>query len=173
MIIPMPYKLGDFINSNGLSRQFYGVNFYKWMGTMEYTYFFQAKTKNSSPDFYVSRLQEQPYSFVIPDLLTVDGPIKDKGYPLRSQGHVCGIYYKNNKTYVDFIITGNYYEHIRVQCDNSGKYIPNGDIIFPTGWDTEEKRERAILKSFKFITGDPLVIKDPESRQLTIFDFIS
>ena len=51
--------------------------------------------------------------------------------------------------------------------------IPNGDIIFPTGWDTEEKIERAILKSIKFIQGDPLEIKEPQPKQLSIFDFIS
>ena len=70
-------------------------------------------------------------------------------------------------------MTSNYLAHIKVQCDTTGAYIPNGDIIFPTSWDTEEKREKAILKSFKFITGEPLVIKAKEPEQMNIFDYIT
>jgi hypothetical protein len=35
-----------------------------------------------------------------------------------------------------------------------------------------EKREKAILKSFKFTTDKPLVIKAKEPEQMNIFDFI-
>ena len=59
-----------------------------------------------------------------------------------------------------------------MQCDSKGLYIPGGDIIFPPSWDTEEKQERAILKSYKFIKGEPLVVKEPEPVQLSIFDFM-
>ena len=70
-------------------------------------------------------------------------------------------------------MTDMYLSHIKVQCDGEGKYIPNGDIIFPISWDSEEKQERAILKSMKFIQGKPLVIKEPQPKQLTIFDFMN
>lgn len=54
-----------------------------------------------------------------------------------------------------FIITSNYYEHIRVECDSNGYYIPGGNIIFPPSWDTEERREHAVLKSRRFYTNRP------------------
>ena len=60
-----------------------------------------------------------------------------------------------------------------MQCDDKGNYVPNGDIIFPTGWDTEEKKERSILKSMKFIQGEPLIVKEPQPKQMDIFDFIN
>ena len=83
-----------------------------------------------------------------------------------------GVYYKNGKLYIDFIITSNYLEHIKVQCDKHCAYITGGGIIFPASWDREEKQEKAILKSIKIISGEPLVIKEPEPKQLSIFDFI-
>ena len=61
----------------------------------------------------------------------------------------------DGKLYVTFIITSNYYEHIRVECDSNGYYIPGGNIIFPPSWDTEERREHAVLKSRRFYTNRP------------------
>ena len=81
--------------------------------------------------------------------------------------------YKNGKTYIEFIITSNYLEHIKVQCDENGVFVPGGDIIFPTGWDTEEKKERTVLKSYKFIKQEPLQVRKQEPVQLSIFDFIA
>ena len=91
----------------------------------------------------------------IPDDLLSDAPIKEKGYPLRGAGHVLGVDYHGGKLYVVFIITSNYYEHIRVECDSNGYYVPSGNIIFPPSWDTEERRERAVLKSRRFYTNRP------------------
>ena len=99
-------------------------------------------------------------------------PIKEHGYPLKGSGHVIGICYKDYKTYVEFLITSNYFEHIKVQCDSNGIYVHGGDIIFPTGWDTEEKKDRAILKSFKPVKLESLIIKESEPVQLSLFDFI-
>ena len=80
---------------------------------------------------------------------------------------------QNGKTYIEFIITSNYLEHIKVQCDENGVFVPGGDIIFPTGWDTEEKKERTVLKSYKFIKQEPLQVRKQEPVQLSIFDFIA
>lgn len=58
---------------------------------------------------------------------------------------------RRRKMTLRYIMTNNYLAHIKIQCDTTGAYIPDGDIIFPTSWDTDEKRENAMLKSFKFI----------------------
>lgn len=173
MQIPIPCEFGNYAECNGRQLPFYGVNWFKWTEGMEYTYFFTISDKWHSNDFYTTFDKEQPFEFTIPDKLLIDDFIKAKGYPLKGRGYAYGIYYKKGKTYIDFIMTDMYLSHIKVQCDKKGEYIPNGDIIFPTGWDTEEKIERAILKSIKFIQGDPLEIKEPQPKQLSIFDFIS
>ena len=61
----------------------------------------------------------------------------------------------NSRGCVDVEKTHNYYEHIRVECDSNGYYIPGGNIIFPPSWDTEERREHAVLKSRRFYTNRP------------------
>lgn len=60
-----------------------------------------------------------------------------------------GIYYRDGRTYLDFILTDMFYSHVQVECDEDFKYVSGGNIIFPPSWDTEEKRNRVILKTFK------------------------
>lgn len=140
---------------------------------MEYTYSFSLPNRWHNTRFYTTFETEQPCEFIIPDGLLIDKRIREHGYPLKGSGYACGVCYLNGKTYIDFIITSSYLAHIRVECDKTGNYIPNGDIILPPSWDTEEKRERAILKLCKFIKGEPLMVKTPEPIQLNIFDFIN
>lgn len=49
-----------------------------------------------------------------------------------------------------------YFAHIAVQCDDSGKYVSGGDIIFPLSWDTEEKKNSAVLRDFRFHRDKPV-----------------
>lgn len=173
MKIPIPCEFGERAECNGKILSFNGVTWFQWTEGIEYTYFFETNNKWHSTDFYTTFQKEQENFFEIPDSLLEDTYIRKRGYPLKGRGHAYGICYCNDKTYIEFIITSNYYEHIKVQCDNKGLFVPNGDIIFPTGWDSEEKIERAILKSYKFITGDSLVIKEPEPVQLNLFDYMA
>lgn len=171
MNIPIPCKFGERADCNNKQLPLIGVDWFNWSwGGWEYTYFFSVSDKWHTVDFYNTFEKKQPFEFVIPDNLLSDTSIKDRGYPLKGRGFAGGIRYQNGKTYMDFIITSNYFEHIRVECDQNGMYVPNGDIIFPTGWDTEEKKERAVLK--KIIKGESLKIKEPQPKQLSIFDFI-
>lgn len=174
MIIPLPCKFGEVADCNGRQLPLKGVSWFKWSSGMEYTYFFTKNDKWNESDFYTTFQSEQPEHMEISDNLLKDTFIKDRGYPLKGRGYAAGVCYKDGNTYLEFIITSNYYEHIKVKCDSSGAYVPGGDIIFPTGWDIEEKKERAILKSYKFIKGEPLVVKNPkpEPKQLSLFDFI-
>ena len=172
MRVPIPCKLGDIAECNGRKLKLKGVSWFKWTKGMEYTYFFHVNNKWHDTDFYYTFDDNQPCSFEIPDTLLKDDFIKKHGYPLKGRGYVCGLEYKDGKTYIEFIITSNYLEHIKVQCDENGAFVPGGDIIFPTGWDTEEKKERAVLKSYKSIKKEPLQARKQESVQLSIFDFI-
>lgn len=172
MNIPIPCEFGNYVECKNRQLPLVGVSWFKWSEGMEYTYFFSTSDKWHTVDFYTTFDYVQPFSFTIPDKLLIDDFIKYKEYPLKGRGYANGIYYKNGKTYIDFIMTDRYLAHIKVQCDGEGKYIPNGDIIFPTAWDTEEKQEKVILKSTKFIQGEPLKIKEPQPKQLSIFDFI-
>ena len=100
-----------------------------------------------------SRLNStQPFEFTIPDNLLTDDFIKYKGYPLKGRGYASGVYYSDGKTYIDFLMTDKYFAHIKVQCDENGLFVPGGDIIFPTGWNTDEKKEQVLLKSYKLHT---------------------
>ena len=45
-------------------------------------------------------------------------------------------------------------KHGTIPCFQ-GYYIPGGNIIFPPSWDTEERREHAVLKSRRFYTNRP------------------
>lgn len=170
--IPLPCKFGETADCEGIQLILKGVSWFQWSRGMEYTYFFSRNSKWNNTDFYTTFQNQQPYFFEIPDSLLRDMPIKEHGYPLKGSGHVIGICYKDYKTYVEFLITSNYFEHIKVQCDSNGIYVPGGDIIFPTGWDTEEKKDRAILKSFKPVKREKLIIKESEPVQLSLFDFI-
>lgn len=151
MKIPLPCKFGDIADCNGVKLPLKAVSWFRWSRGMEYTYFFSKNNKFHNTDFYTTFQSNQQYYMEIPDTLLNDIAIKEHGYPLRGKGHAVGIHYQDSKTYMEFLITSNYYEHIKVQCNINGMYVPGGDIIFPTSWDTEEKKEKAILKSFKLI----------------------
>lgn len=149
MRIPMPCAFGSFTDCNGESLQFNGVGWYQWQKGMEYTYFFHRNDPWHDTTFYASFQSEQPCHFEIPDRFLVDSLIKDFGYPLKGRGHACGVHYIKGNTYIDFIITSNYSCHIKVQCDDKGMFVPNGDIIFPISWDTPEKRQIAVLEAYR------------------------
>lgn len=173
MNIPIPCEFGNYEKCYNKQLPLVGVSWFKWSRGMEYTYFFSTSDKWHQTDFYTTFESVQPYKFCISDELLIDDFIKHKGYPLKGRGFATGVYYENEKTYIDFIMTDMYLLHIKVQCDDKGNYVPNGDIIFPTGWDTEEKKKRSILKSMKFIQGEPLIVKEPQPKQMDIFDFIN
>lgn len=146
MNIPIPCEFGDYAECNSKQLPFGGVSWFIWSRGIEYTYFFSISDKWHQTEFYTTFKSRQPFEFCIPDEFLVNDFIKSKGYPLKGRGCANGVYYINKKTYIDFIMTDMYLSHIKVQCDIHGNYIPNGDIIFPTGW-SEEKKERVIAKS--------------------------
>lgn len=171
MKIPLPCNFGEVANCNGSELPLKGVTWFKWTEGIEYTYFFSRNDKWNDTDFYTTFQNSQPCFFEISDSLLDDNFIKERGYPLKGKGFAYGVSYKKGKTYIEFIMTSNYLAHIYVQCDNKGIFVPGGDIIFPMSWD-EEKKERAVLKSYKFITGELLLVNESDPVQLTVFDII-
>lgn len=171
--IPLPCNFGNIANCEGKQLPLIGVSWFRWGRGMEYTYFFSVDNPWNDSRFYTTYLTEQPYSFYIPDGLLTEKKIQEHGYPLKGTGYAFGVFYINSKTYIDFIMTSNYFAHINVQCDGAGHYVPGGDIIFPPSWDTEEKQERVLLKSINFIKGKPLIVKEPKPVQLSLFDFMN
>lgn len=147
MQIPIPCCFGDTAICEGKLLPFIGVTWFEWTRGMEYTYFFRTKDKWHNTNFYTTFRDKQQGFFEIPDNLLADASIKDRGYPLKGRGYAYGVWYKDNKNYVEFIMTSNYFAHIKIQCDKKGVFVPGGDILFPPSWDTE-KKERAILKSY-------------------------
>lgn len=156
MKIPIPCEFGEYAECNNKMLPFVGVDWFKWTQGMEYTYFFKVNNEWHNTDFYTTYKKEQKSSIEIPNELLEDTFIKDRGFPLKGKGYATGVFYKDGKTYIDFIISSNYFEHIRVQCDKNGVYVKNGDIIFPTGWDTK-KKEKAVLKSILKLINKDLV----------------
>lgn len=173
MRIPMPCRFGEKADCNGKALLFKGVSWFKWSWGMDYTYFFAIDDKWHETKMYTSRNQDAPFEINIPDSLLIDKPIKEHGYPLKGSGYAHGVYYADEKMYIDFIMTSSYFAHIRAQCNEKFYYVPNGDIIFPPSWDTAEKKEGAILKSYSPILNKAEVKKEAENVQLSIFDFIN
>lgn len=171
MKIPLPCKLGDVAECNGRELPLKGVSWFKWTKGMEYTYFFETGNKWERSDFYTTFEYKQPYFFEISDSLLKDTFIKEHGYPLAGSGYVYGLNYIDGKTYIEFIITTSYFAHIKVQCNKNAEYVNGGNIIFPVAW-SEEKKEKAILKSFKSADKKTSVIKPSELVQLSLFDFL-
>lgn len=146
MDIPIPCRFGEKALCNEKELFLSGVSWFKWSRGTEYTYFFSVNDKWHSTDFYTTFESDAENYIKLPDSLLEDGFIKEKGFPLKGKGYATGISFKDEKLYIEFIMTSNYLAHIKVQCDSSCRYIPNGDIIFPTSWDTDEKRDKAVLK---------------------------
>lgn len=149
MIIPLPCEFGNVAECNGMMLPLNGVFWFEWTSGIEYTYFFSKNDFWHETSFYTTFRNEQPCKFEMPDTLTKDTYIKDHGYPLKGRGYACGVHYKEGKTYIEFIMTSHYYAHIKVQCNDRGIYVPNGNIIFPPSWDTEEKKDAVVSKDYK------------------------
>lgn len=172
MIIPLPCKFGETADCNGQMLALKGVSWFKWQQGMEYTYFFSFDSRWHGTKFYTTFNTKQPFEITIPDSLLSDTYIKDREYPLKGTGYVCGVDYIDEKTYVDFIITSMYMAHVRVQCNDIGEYVNGGNILFPPSWDTEDKKERAVLKSF-YSKRKQEIKEKMAPKQMTIFDFIN
>lgn len=148
MEIPLPCKFGEYKDCKGVNLPFVGVSWFRWSWGWDYTYFFRRSQKWNQSHFFTSDGKEMPHSFSVPDFLLADGLLREKGLPFKARGYATGLYGENGKLYLDFLLTSHYFEHLKVECDESGMFVPLGDIIFPLSWDTKEKKESILTKSF-------------------------
>ena len=169
MKLPLPCNFGEFSRCENRLLPLCGVSWYNWSSGMDYTYFFNTESKWNPVTFYNTKDPIKNVIVDIPDHLLEEGFIKEKGFPLKGRGYIAGLDYINGKTFVDIISTTNYLAHIRVQCDEKICYVPNGEIRFPTSWETDEKKQRMLLKSA--MTNKEKINVNYE--QFTIFDFLT
>lgn len=148
MRIPLPCRFGDTAECKGKMLPLYGATWFPWADGMEYIYFFRRDNFWHDVTFYDTRNRNQPYGMEIPDSLLEDKAIKEHGYPIKGRGYAGGIYFQNRRLYMEFLMTSNYFAHIKVECDGGGRYVKGGHIIFPMAWDME-KREGIILKAYR------------------------
>lgn len=172
MRIPLPCRFGASADCEGMALPLSGVFWFRWSWGMEYTYFFSVGDKWHGTRFYSTLDTGQPFGIDIPDSLLIDKPVREHGYPLKGSGYADGVYYRDGKTYIDFVMTSSYQAHIRVQCDEKWKNVPNGDIIFPSSWDTEGKREGAVLKAYRPGLNKEKTEEESAERQMSVFDFV-
>lgn len=156
MKIPLPYNFGEDIMYLGQWRTFRGVDWFKWSDGWRFTYYLSKRAgkyiefdQTAFCSYTERQAKDFPNYFVMPDGLLFDKPIAGHGFPLRGTGKALGLSYIDEETFIDFIITSDYNEHIRVQCNENGRYVKDGKILFPPSWDTQKKKDRMILKTFK------------------------
>ena len=148
MIIPLPCNFGERSKCNGKLLPLEGVFWFKWKEGMEYSYFFRKNDFWHPVAFYTTFEKNQPFSVEIPDFLLSDGFLKEKGFPIKGRGYATGLFFVNDKWYLDFILSDFSNRHLKIECDRNGNYVKDGDIIFPPNIDTIEKKERFLLKRF-------------------------
>lgn len=129
MIVPIPCKFGETALCKVRELPFYGVDWYKWSSGMEYTYFFETGDPWAGAVFYVSDGFGLSEHVEVDDILTTSFELKEKGFPFRGKGYVCGISFENGKRYAHILSETFYQSHHYVECDEKGYYIPGGDII--------------------------------------------
>lgn len=149
ILLPCEFR-ENVITSKGL-KTLIGATWFKWVDGMEFTYFYQSDSKWGNDDFeVVKNAKHKPY-YEINDSLIKDGFLKDKGYPIKGRGYICGLRIINDKLYAHIILTDKYLAHIYVECNKNGMYKELGSVFVPPSWDTEEKQKSIILEKYKGI----------------------
>lgn len=146
MKIPLPCNFGEQAECNGRLLPLNGVSWFIWESGVEYYYFFKKNDVWHPTEFYSTFETDQPLSVEISDHLLSDGFLKEKGFPVKGRGYATGLFFANNKLYIDLILSDFSNRHLKVECDRDGNYVENGDIVFPPSADTIEKKERFLLK---------------------------
>lgn len=153
MEVPIPCAFGEIGKCKNRFLIFNGVQWFKWSTGYEYTYLFETNNPWIQSDFYASDGKEFKTFMSIDERLLEDKPFIEHGYPLVGRGYMSGFDYKNGKLYTDMILTSHYLMHLKVECDEHGRYIENGKIIFPPtpSCETVDKRKKFLLKKYQHL----------------------
>ena len=149
MKVKTPCSLGETFTTPKGIQTLSAVTWFSWIDGIEFTYFYKIKDKWHSNYFITERNPIYKTGYIISDRLTRDGFLKEKGYPIKGRGYICGLRMINNLMYAEILLTDLYYTHIYVPCNMQGEFEPNGPIIVPSSWDTEEKRTSILLSQYK------------------------
>ena len=148
MKIPIPCKFGEKALCNGKRLVFKGVSWYKWSSGMEYTYYFETGNRWNPTSFYVSKGENFSEYNEVDDQLTSVFDFKEKNFPFRGKGYVDGICLINGQRYDCVVSETFYWSHHKVQCDERGFYIQDGNILFQRNWN-ENQKDGILLKRAK------------------------
>ena len=148
MKIPIPCKFGEKALCNGKRLVFKGVSWYKWSSGMEYTYYFETGNRWNPTSFYVSKGENFSEYNEVDDQLTSVFDFKEKNFPFRGKGYVDGICLINGQRYACVVSETFYWSHHKVQCDERGFYIQDGNILFQRNWN-ENQKDGILLKRAK------------------------
>ena len=148
MIIQIPCKFVEKALCNGKRLVFKGVSWYKWSSGMEYTYYFETGSRWNPTSFYVSKGENFSEYIEVDDQLTSVFDFKEKNFPFRGKGYVDGICLINGQRYACVVSETFYWSHHKVQCDERGFYIQDGNILFQRNWN-ENQKDGILLKRAK------------------------
>ena len=158
MRIPLANEVTNKINSGNVLT---GVTWFKWtLWGLRFTYFIAPDRKwNCSNIVNIERRnfsdEEYTNGFEIDDRFLRLSPFKSFGIPLKGQGYVVGLNFRQDGLYYDFIYETEYLAHIRVKMSSTGEF--EGKIIVPPTWDLA-KREKILLATAKNVNVDCLDI---------------
>jgi len=63
--------------------------------------------------------------------------MSEHNYLYKGEGKMMGIDFLNDKLYADFCLSSSFFEHIKIECDEHGNYIPSGDVLVKPTRDIE------------------------------------
>jgi hypothetical protein len=138
-----------------------GLTWFKWtLWGLKFTYFTAPDKKwNCSNIVNIERTDftEEEYNngFEIDEKFLHLSPFRSFGIPLKGQGYVIGLNFRQDGLYYDFIYETEYLAHVRVKMSSTGEF--EGKIIVPPTWDLA-KREKILLASAKNVNVDCLDI---------------
>lgn len=149
MRIPVAKEIIDVIDKGEVLT---GVTWFKWtLFGLRFTYFIAPdKRWNCSNLINIERSdfadEEYNNGYAIDDKFLRLSSFKSFGIPLKGQGYVIGLYFREDGLYYDFIYETEYLAHIKVKMTDKGEF--DGNIIVPPTWDYN-KRQKILLSSAK------------------------
>ncbi len=145
MRIPIAKEIQEKVNNGDV---LVAIEWFKWtLFGLRFTYHTAARTEWSCSNLHAierSDFSEEEYlaGYEIDDKFLRITPFKMFGIPLKGQGYVCGLEFRSDGLYYDFIYETEYLAHVQVKMASEGKF--DNKIIVPPTWDLA-KREKILL----------------------------
>ena len=148
--VPLPVNLGGKKGEHTLD----GVDWFMWQDGIEFTYFYSNGKRWSTSKIETSGYFESDINIYVEQELVNERRMEEHGYPLTGKGKITGINLIKGRYYAEIILTSAYLMHLKVECDEHGRYIEGGRVLFPPtpSFETIEKREKYLLARYKYLS---------------------